>query len=348
MKKIISMALTLCLMALSLSALAAMEIVTPEAYRKNGTLPVYRAVKRDLTEGLDPKLFNQTGIAKQDKHQVVFNDEAELGMDPEALFYQENHGTFDANAKENNGIVDLCPLPAMSDRIASLASWAHFGFPGTHEIFTSEKEQLTHISLADAQKALEELLDKLNVKGYRLNWWLDMSVERIHTLGGKLNAAINSGALFTNIPECDYTAATEDDEGFYLRYERPGFERNNGAGGMFGVTALVTRRGVVNLTVRDGYQEGEVYGTPEKLIPAEDAVETLKKAVASSRYGGSVRSVEKAELQYTVMRAPDKKDGMVLSPVWVISYQDEESNGEYACWAEISAVDGKVVDAIFN
>lgn len=175
-----------------------------------------------------------------------------------------------------------------------------------------------------------------------------MSVERIHALGDKLNESIAAGALHTNLPPCDYAAAAKEDEGFYLLYARPGLERDSGGGSAYQVSAYVTKRGVVNLSLRDEYKMSDVYDTPEKLIDAQTAMDALPKAIAASRYAHKPVSIEKAELSYAAMRAPDKKDGMVFAPVWTITYQDEESRGSYACWAEFSAVDGRLVDAIFN
>lgn len=362
MKRMVMIALALCLTALPALTLAEPEVITPEAYQTNGTLPIYRAVQRDFGKGIDPALFNQSGIARQDKYRVIFNDEAELSWAPEALFYRENKGTFDANAAERErnkelfdaealkkqSPVDMVPLPAMSDRVADLASWAYHGWPGTGETFGPEKDTLTYITLKEAEQTLDKLLEKLGVQGYRPYQWLDMSATRIHTLGESLNAAIQSGTLYTNLPPCDYAAATAEDEGFYLRYARPGLERESGSGAQYSVAAFVTKRGVVNLSLRDEYMQGEVYDTPKTLIGAQAAIDALPKAIAASRHGPKLVSIEKAELVYAAMRAPNKRDGMVFSPVWCISYQDEESQGQYSCWAEFSAVDGRLVDAMFN
>lgn len=359
MKRIIALALGLCL--LTLSAPAAPAIITPDGYQAGGSLPVYRAIRRDFSKGLDPLLFNRSGISRQEAGKIVFQDGAILYPSPEALFYQEYEGSFDVNASErekNRALFDeaalerqlpvqMSPLPAMSARIASLASSALSGWPGTGETFEPEKESLKGLTLREAERTLEGLLEKLNVKGYLPYRWLDMSVSRIHQLGESYNESIQAGRLSTNLPMADYTAASERDEGFYLQYARPGLKRESGSSAFY-VNAFVTGRGVVYLNVCDPYLQGEVYDTPPKLIEAPEALDALPAAIAASRSAPQAVSIEKAELMYALMRAPDKKDGMVFSPIWAVSYQDEESHGAYSAWAEFSAIDGKVVSATFN
>lgn len=39
---------------------------------------------------------------------------------------------------------------------------------------------------------------------------------------------------------------------------------------------------------------------------------------------------------------------MVFVPVWRVEYKDAESAvQDYSCWGEVSAVNGKVINAIF-
>ena len=55
------------------------------------------------------------------------------------------------------------------------------------------------------------------------------------------------------------------------------------------------------------------------------------------------------ELTYAAMRASKKADGMVLSPIWSVTYQDEMAGEEgYTSWADFDAVDGKLLNAIFK
>lgn len=324
------------------------EIIVPDAYTQNGTLPILRAKERDFTDGLQPELFNQSGIASRDKGKIVFTDEAILQFGREALFYGENNGTYNANAGTEYE-ASYCPRPALSDAIAGLASWAINGWPKDRKVYQLEKTDLADITLDEAKKTLETLLKQLGVTGYACDYALDMSVERIKALGSDMNAMITSGKFTTNLPQYDFSSVTAADEGFYLSYHKPGEGRNLGNGDIFSVYAYVTRRGVVKADIRDAYIPGDVYGTPETLIDPAKILDKLPGEVAASRFPGKVVSVSSIRLTYAPMRAAKKADGMVLSPTWLVIYQDEEGAKQgFDCWAEFNAVDGKLHRAIFK
>ncbi len=324
------------------------ELIVPEAYNKTGTLPIYRATARDFADGLQPELFNQSGIASRDKWQIIFTDEAILQFGPEALFYRECSGTFNANAGTEYE-ADYIPRPVLSNEIAGLASWAINGWPGDGKVYQLEKTALTDISLDEAKKTLETLLNRLGLTGYTCDYALDMSAERIKALGSDMNAMITSGKFFTNLPQYDYSQVSAADEGFYLSYHKPGDGRNLGNGDIFSVYAYVTRRGVVETSIRDAYIPGDVYGTPDSLVDPQKILIRLPEEVAASRFPGKVVSVSSIRLTYAPMRASKKADGMVLSPIWLVIYQDEEAAEKgYNCWAEFNAVDGKLLNAMFK
>ncbi len=339
-------------------SLAEPEIIVPQAYTQTGTLPIYRATARDFSDGLRPELFNQSGIASREEWAIIFEDEAILQLSPEALFYRENSGNFDAHARaelaspgEGKELKpNFIPLPALSSAIADLASSALHGWPGDHDkVFQLEKTALTHITLDQAKERLEKLLEQLGVTGYVCDYALDMSLERIMALGSDRNAAIASGQLYTNMPQYDYSQATAADEGFYLSYHKPGDGPNLGNGDIFSAYAYVTQRGVVALSLRDMYIPGEVYDTPETLVSPQTVLDRLPQELAASRFPGKVASVSSVRLTYAPMRAPNKADGMVLSPTWLVIYQDEEAQAQgYTCWAEFNAVDGKLLNAMFQ
>ena len=354
MKRLMSILLALCLSCgLAASAWAAPEIFVPEEYTQSGTLPIYRAAARDFGEDLRPELFNPSGIASRDVGQVVFADEAILDWAPEALSYQEYHGTFDVNAILLGGDAPRAPdytaLPALSGAIAGLASWAYHGWPDTGTVYALDGDTLTHLTLADAQATLEALLAALGMTGYVCDYALDMSVARIMALGADMNARIAAGTFFTNVPPYDFAQATAEDEGFYLTYHKQGGAGDHGSAHRFSAHALVTRRGVVNLTVYDLYIPGDVYSTPQALVAPEQVLASLPGEMAASRFPAELVSVASLHLTYAPMRAANKADGMVLSPVWLVLYTDEDAEAQgYTCWAEFDAVDGKLLDAIFK
>ena len=322
------------------------DIIVPEAYTQTGTMPIYLATARDFSQSLRPELFNQSGIVHRDERHIVFTDEAILNWSSETLFYNEYGGTFDANAHTEYAS-NTIPRPAFSNSITDLAAWASAGWPGDGTIYSLEKTTLNDITLSEAKEQLEKLLEELSVTGYVCDFALDMSVERIAALGNDMNMKIISGEFFTNLPQVDFNQAKATDEGFYLSYHKPGDGRNQGNGDVFSVYAYVTSRGVVNAAIRDMYIPGKVYDIPEALVKPEYIIEKLPVEVSASRFPKKVVSISNIQLSYAPMRAPDKADGMVLSPIWLVIYQDEPAvTGGYTCWAEFDAVNGNLLNAM--
>ena len=55
------------------------------------------------------------------------------------------------------------------------------------------------------------------------------------------------------------------------------------------------------------------------------------------------------ELIYLPVRAENKQEGMVFAPVWELSYADEAGEKkDIESWAQFNAVNGKLIDAIFQ
>ena len=333
------------------------ELIVPVEYTQKGTLPVYRAIPRDFLQDLQPEWFNRSGILRRDDWQIVFNDEATLQLSPEALFYRENQGTFDAAAKYAEEASkegkkykpDIIPLGALSDAVTGLASWASSGWPETETIYEMDRSALTHITLEEAKEALEALMAQLGMTEYRCDYALDMSLERIKALGADMNAMIADGTFFTNIPAYDFNGVTTADEGYYLSYHKPGEGRNLGNGDHFSVYAYVTERGIVNLSLREDYLRGDVYSTPEKLVDYTEVLKALPGEMAASRFPAKLASVLQVRLTYSSMRTANRGDGIVLTPTWLIIYQDEQAAADgYTCYAEFDAVSGKLLGAMFK
>ena len=327
------------------------ELVVPEAYQKSGTLPLYRAEEYDFTKIVKPEWFNQSGIAEmQSDNYMTFNDHAVLSLSPESVWYAEyTDELFDYNWREREGdnpdiAPSLSPRQALSMGIASIASGVYGGLADYAEGVQLEREQLTEITLEEAKHTAETLFDKLGLKGFELAWALDMSVERIHTLGEAYNHFWFEGEGYSNSPKQDYAAATVKDEGYYLVYTPLGV--THVADGRQQLELFVSSRGITSASFRCAYNRGEEAGTPDKLISPEEAVSRLYQEIAHARDSMEIASVERVALTYVPIRADNKQDGMVFAPVWQVLYK--EAGMEYASSAEFSAINGDMINASFR
>ena len=104
----------------------------------------------------------------------------------------------------------------------------------------------------------------------------------------------------------------------------------------------------MEINLRDYYVAGAILSTPDKLLDAETVAKRLPEGMAKARWPKNLVEIRQAELTWMPVRAEKGKD-MVMIPVWVLTYT---ANGdEYqdtAGWVAFSAVDGKLVAAIFN
>ena len=326
-------------------------VVVPEAYRQTGTLPLYRAEEYDFTKTVNPEWFNQSGIAQMESAtHMTFHDHAVLGLGPESLWYAEyTDELFDYNWRERetdnpNIEPSLLPKQALSFGIANIASGVYHGFGYARDI-ELEHGQLTKISLTEAKQTAETLFDKLGIKGFELAWALDMSVERIQTLGEAYNHFwYEGGGGYSNSPRQDYSAATAEDEGYYLIYTPLGVTKVTDSRQQLGL--FVSSRGIVSADLRCAYNRGEEAGVPDRLISPEETISRLYQEAARSRYKMEIASIERLALTYVPIRAENKQDGMVFAPVWQVLYK--EAGEEYTSWAEFNAADGTLINAMFQ
>ena len=94
---------------------------------------------------------------------------------------------------------------------------------------------------------------------------------------------------------------------------------------------------------------GEKAGTPDMLITPEKTVERLYEEVARSRNGEKIVCIKTVELTHMPVRAENKQEGMVFAPVWKVTYLDESGEKKgFDSWAVFNAVNGKLIDAIFQ
>ena len=337
----------------SLPAMAEYTVQVPVEYEQTGTLPIYKAIENDFTAILQPEWFNQSGVAERRGTSVtVFQDHAELTCEPDTINYEEHTDElYDYNRWEReNGNPDLEPelLPreALSRDLVSIASTVYMEMEeGAHGI-ELEQDQLTLLSLAEARQTAEAFMDRLGLKGYDLAWALDMSLNRIRTLGEAYNTGWFSGAAANGyMPRIEYENAAVEDEGYYLYYTPLGVSHISD--GRHQISLFVNSRGIAYAQFVCYYIQGEAADTPAALITPEEAVSRFTEENAKAKNSYAVKSVDRVALTYVAVRAENKKDGVVFTPVWQISFTDEESNMPYR-WADINAVNGSLVDAIFR
>ena len=332
------------------------EILVPASYQETGTMPVYQAIETNFMTSVQPEWFNQSGMAKEERAKksvrMIFNDHAELSFDAGSIFYAEYMDEmFDYNWREReNGNPDIeammLPKRALSQDITYMASMIHTGNADFTKGVSFEHDKLTHLSLEDAEHTAEALFEKLGLQGYELAWKLDMSLERIRTLGDAYNRFWFEGEGYSNAPRQDYSAATAEDEGYFLVYTPLGVDHVSD--GRHQITLFVSSRGIVYANIVSTYNRGEIVYTPEKLISPEEAVTRLYAEAAKSRDDIKVSSIERVALTYVAVRAENKQDGMVFAPVWQVLFKEEGRGEEYTSWAEFNAINGTLVDAIFR
>ncbi len=326
------------------------EVIVPDEYRETGTMPFYRAEQNNFTEINFMDFYDMSGIADQETEEdyiyYEFKDHAVMDIGPEYVQYEEyTDELFDYNWKAREmDDPDIEPdwgkKHALSWSIAEVAAFVNWGDDFAKDAVL-EKQELSGVTLEQAKENAETMLRQLQVDGFKLSWALDMSLERIRSLGKAYNEYWFEGPGFTNSPRYDYDTATAEDEGYYLIYQGGTPEDE--------AKFFITSRGIVYMDINCGYRRREATETPERLITPQEAVERLYEEIARSRKGGKVTRINKVELIYLPVRAENKQEGMVFAPVWEVSYADEAGEKkDIESWAQFNAVNGKLIDAIFQ
>lgn len=320
--------------------------------------PIYKAAYRtqqedSFFEKVNPEWFNQSGQASYENtsrrarsDMFIFNDEAQLSIDNGYIHYIEHDGEhymIYGEDPENPG------GPFARPSFASEIGYVAFGqlidaIYHAAEPPAVEKTELSGITLAQAEAAVEDILNKLGLEGYERSFALDMSAARIREWG---TAWVEEHKTFYNVYDryYDFSAATEADEGYYLIYT----QNLNGLpvdipDSMENVRAFVNASGIVTFELRNSYDIGDVYSIPDKLLSEDEIRELFEKdndrRIADHFYEPTY---VKATLKYAPMRAPEKKDGMVMAPTWYVEYTFVDGSTTEEGWAWYSAVDGKLI-----
>ncbi|MBQ9008110.1 MAG: DUF4179 domain-containing protein [Clostridia bacterium] len=315
------------------------ELITPQEYQKSGTMPIYQAIETDFTKNVLPEWFNTTGVLSGAGTDFIeFNDHAVLSSAPEALFYDEYLG--EPFSEACSGAIT---------RIIWIRDWVnHRGE------FNLEQTALSGVTLEDAKKQAEEMIARLGLdcNQYICQDALDMSLERIRTMGAIYEKAIIDGELLTDDDwePYDYSAIPSSEEGFYLTYH-PALVDSTDSTHRYELIFFVNSRGIVYAHLRNQFNMGAPVETPEKLISHEEAIANLDKEINRSRYGSDAHiiTILRVVLTYESVRASDSAEGMSFVPTWSVIYQDQKAAEQgYDCYSLFNAIDGALIDASFQ
>lgn len=337
----------LCALLLT-AACAEPEIIVPEEYTRTGTLPVYAAEERDFRALVQPEMFNSSGIAQTvtdepDCTAITFQDGAQLSWHPSTLYYDTYDGvceiTYELESGEKYTVEQ--PRPSLARAASDLALWMLSGWPETDEVYALEQTALTEITLEQAMTRTEALFAALGMEGYVCEAALDMSVNRIRQMGERWNALIDQGRILNN-PRLDYSAATAQDEGYLLRWNRFGAEGD--VAGMFHADVYVTAQGFAFINLYDRYAAGDIRSTPVALVSYQAVAEALPQALKEARHPLQLDEITDARLTWCPVRAEKARDGMVFTPAWIISFSctDGEQGGT-GYYAIFDAADGRLI-----
>lgn len=337
--------------------LAAMMLISTSAVAEE-VYPIYKATARTQEEAnffdkVDPEWFNQSGQAKYESTSrrarsdlFTFADGAQLDIDTSYISYIEydgEHYMIYGEDPEHPGGPFARPSFASEIGYVAFDQLVEAIYHPSAAVPSLEKTELSGVTLAQAEAAVEAMLNKLGLKGYERTYALDMSTERIREWG---SAYVEEHKTYYNIYDryYDFSTATEADEGYYLIYTQTlnGLPVGN-PDGTENACAFVNASGIVTFELRNSYAIGDVYSTPEKLL-SEEEIRKCFEADNDRRIKDHFFEpiYVKATLKYAPMRAPEKKDGMVMVPAYYIEYTFMDGSISDG-WAWYSAVDGKLI-----
>ena len=117
---------------------------------------------------------------------------------------------------------------------------------------------------------------------------------------------------------------------------------------VFYADAFVTAEGIRDFTLREDYEVGGVIKTPERLVTPDEVLASFAQDNARREHHGLYRPTPVAvRLLYMPLRAEDRTEGTVLSPVWYVAYTFEDG-GLNDGWAWYSALDGALVEDCYT
>lgn len=324
--------------------------------------PVYSAIPRSEAEGtffdrVDPAWFNPGETTYQNQSRkgrsdcFTYADGAQLLVDEGYIRYEEYDGEYymiygDDPAHPGGPFARpsfACEVARMVQDMEIRARYEDL------PVYALENETPESISLQQADQAVRTLLNHLGLEGYELTRAVDMTAERIGAMG---TASVEKHQQMYNVFDryYDFSQAQKTDEGYYLCYGKTlnGLKAANPDTVDFEVYAFVDGTGVSMFELHDGYEIGQTAFAAETLLTEAEIRECFEKDNPRREKDGYLNpELTGMELQYGPMRAPDKKDGMVMAPVWYVTY-DFTDGVRRDGWAWYSALDGKLIMDCYN
>lgn len=325
-------------------------LLVPDAYRECGTLPVYRAVEPDFTKLVTPDWFTDQPVAEENHSGqdavYVTKDYGVLIVSPGGFYFSEYEGDYEESSAELDLKTAIYPEDALSRQIAELAERKLYDVYGNVDPGSAPfREQLHEITRQEAVAKAEEIMRRLGLTGYRMDFCLDMSVERIREMAEAWMRDIREGRYLTDDDRAfAFDQATEADEGYFLRFTPEGLGNVNRS--RFMIRLFITGRGVPYANVSNAYLTGEILETPSSLVLPDSVLPALVQEMSQARSPKAIEKINAIALVYTPARGRD--GGMVMTPTWHVTFQQKSNNGlERESWAEFNAVNGDLLDAEF-
>lgn len=333
MSKLLPWLLALCLLPVAAFGEGIpVELLIPQGYTLGTPLPVYGAAGGDYCLSVDPAWFSERpAISDETKFNGLVNVRRIVYDDGTVIVACEDHLEYGPPYNETQ--INPYELAYMA------GAWAEEGLP-LHET-------LGDLALGDVKASVQSLLNRLCIGDWACDAALDLDAQRIRTESAAYIAKHRSlyGSDAMKAAEGVCQSAGEADACYWLHWR---FR----LGGLpvyrdytwFEATALVGREGLRWISVTASLRPAGIEASPAKLLIPEEAAGRLEAEMKRSKLGGEMNHAIRMALIYSAA-----KGDSALVPAWHIIYQDDQAAAQgYECTAVFSAVDGTMLQSMFQ
>ena len=320
------------------------QTVVPEGFA--GALPVVAVAQRDFRDTVKPEDFTFARLleTKTYDESVAYYLEGGvvLTVAQDRIDLSAYDGTQEVRFQTADGETKSVTVPrdAVTEYLYGLAARVYYD-RGEVSAYadTPQADDLTLLTLTDAQSELSALLDRLGVAGAQTVYAFAMDMETARALSDARNAEIAAGA-YPGFDPYDLSGMTERDEGFLL-VARGAVDGVPADEAYLYVSAYVTVDGVRALTMSAPFTTGEA-GEPQTLIaPGEALAYAVREAEKSwmPELVPDIGAAPRVELIYAV------RDKARLVPAWQVLAFEEIDGAQWPVTVVVSALDGSVLRA---